>query len=144
MGVLSDFIIADRSEAVAINDAQGSHLKQWPCLESKGINTVKLATLWAILSGTEYDSGFMLDESILDQPTDEGPWVFLVPDQLVSAVFSIGNDRIEFVAREWAKTEEFKLDRWPEPEVIAYLKQFVEFARKARAQNKDLLLWMCL
>ena len=53
------------------NDAQGSHLKQWPCLESKGINTVKLATLWAILSGTEIrlriDASYEL--SLMSPPT---------------------------------------------------------------------------
>ncbi len=144
MGVLSDIIVADRGEAAAINDAEGKHLAKWPCLESKGIDTVKLGTLWAIMSGTEYDANFLGSESMLDEPTDEGPWVFLIPDALVSAVAELDAERIETVAREWANTEEFQLDRWPPDVVVGYFKEFVEFARRARSQKKDLLLWMCL
>jgi hypothetical protein len=44
VGVLSDFIIADRREAATINQAEGRHLEQWTCLESKGIDPVKLGT----------------------------------------------------------------------------------------------------
>jgi hypothetical protein len=144
VGVLSDLVIADRSEATAINEAEGGHLKQWPCLESKGIDNVKLGMLWSILSETEYDSSFMGDDSILDQPSDEGPWVMLVPEEMVSAIANLDDSRVETIGRVWAKIEEFESDGWAEDSVLEYFKEFAQFAKNVQEQKKDLLLWMCL
>src|SRR5580658_1743086 len=102
MGVLSDIIIADRSDAAAINAANGAHLKHWPCLGSKGIDTLKLGTLSQILNDRPVDdvnavATFMMD-GVLDQRSDEGPWVYLVPQQLHSALSSLGEGTRESVA----------------------------------------------
>ena len=144
MGVLSDLIIADRSEAASINAAQGAHLDQWICLESKGIDSIKLSTLWGILSNTEFDPSFMGGGAILDQASDDGPWVMLAPPELVAAVADLDDARVRKVANAWAKTEEFTLDRWPAELVHEYLAAFRQFARQARQESKDVLLWVSL
>lgn len=141
---LSDLIIADRSEAVAINQADGGPLQKWECLESKGIDPVKLGKLWAILSRSEFDPGFMGDDCLLHQDSDDGPWLMLVPSQLIAALAALDSERIESVAGEWAKTEEFQLPGWSEDVVIDYFRDLVVFVQKAQAQGKDLLLWMSL
>lgn len=148
MGVLSDIIIADRNEASAINAAGGTHLKQWPCLESKGIDTVKLGTLYQIVHDRSLDdmnffAKFMQD-AVLDQPSDDGPWVFLIPPELMSAVAEFDEARTEAVATKWAATDEFKLDRWQFEDVEEYLQSLVSHARKARDAGKSLLLWTSL
>jgi hypothetical protein len=145
VGVLSDFIIADRTEAAAINQAKGGHLEQWTCLESKGIDSVKLGTLWAILSRTEYDPAFMdMDVCVLDQPSDEGPWLMLVPSKLVSAVAALDGYLAKSVAREWGKSEEFQMGGWSEDAVVEWFQDFIAFAQTAQTAGKDLLLWMSL
>ena len=77
MGVLSDIIIADRGEAAAINAAGGAHLKQWPCLKSKGIDQIKLFTLSRILHGRSVDdidaSVAFMQGATLDEKSQEGP-----------------------------------------------------------------------
>ncbi|HEY8748289.1 MAG TPA: hypothetical protein VIM11_09965 [Tepidisphaeraceae bacterium] len=148
MGVLSDIIIADRNEASTINAAAGSHVKCWPCLESKGIDTIKLGTLSQILNNRSVDdvntvATFMTD-AILDTKSDEGPWVYLVPEQLQKALASLDGEAQESVAEKWAVTEEFTLDRWPPSDVEEYLQDLVAHARNARQAGKSLLLWMSL
>ena len=148
MGVLSDIIIADRSEAAAINGAGGTHSKQWPCLESKGIDQVKLFTLSQILQGRSVDdvdaSIAFMNDAILDHKSEEGPWVYLVPAELQSTIASLNDDALVSVAEKWAATEEFALDRWQSADVEEYLQDLVAHARKAREAGKSLLLWMSL
>lgn len=148
MGVLSDIVIAHRNEAAAINAAGGAHLKSWHCLESKGIDTIKLGTLSQILNNRSVDdvnsvATFMMDQ-ILDQKSDEGSWVYLIPEQLQSALLSLDEDAQESVAEKWAATEEFALDQLQTADVEEYLGNLVAHARKARDAGKSLLLWMSL
>ncbi len=148
MDVLSDIIIADRTEAAAINAAGSAHLKQWPCLESKGIDTIKLGTLSQILNNRSVDdvnavATFMAD-AVVDQKSDDGPWVYFVPEQLQVAIASLDEDAQESVAEKWAATEEFTLDRWQPADVEEYLHDLVAHARKASGAGKSLLLWMSL
>ncbi len=148
MGVLSDIIIAGPDEAAAINAAGGAHLQSWPCLGSKGIDCIKLGTLSQILAGRPLDDidaivNFMINDA-LDQTSDNGPWVFLMPEQLERAIAAIGEDIEEDIASKWAATEEFVLDRWQPADVEEYLHDLIVHARKASAAGKSLLLWMSL
>ena len=146
MGALSDIIIADQREAVAISAARGAQLNQWPRLESKGIDPIKLFTLSQILHGRSVDdvdacAGFMND-AVLGQSSDEGPWVYLIPPGLQAAIASLDDQARESVAEKWAATEEFVLDRWHAADVEEYLNDLIAHARKATEAGKSLLLWM--
>ncbi|HEY1921384.1 MAG TPA: hypothetical protein VGG44_01355 [Tepidisphaeraceae bacterium] len=148
MGILTDIVIANPDEAAAINAARGQHLKRWVCLESKGVDTIKLGTLSQILAGRSIDdidmvASFMTN-GILDQASDEGPWVFLVPGELQLALAVLDQEMEKRVAEKWAATEEFRLDRWGATDVQQYLHNLVAHARKAKDANKQLLLWMSL
>jgi hypothetical protein len=148
MGVLSDIIIAEPDEAAAINAARGTHLNRWPCLESKGIDTIKLGTLSQIMAGRPVEdidaiSTFMTDD-MLDQGSDEGPWIFLVPEQLKLSLAAINKDAEEEIARKWACTEEFALGGWDVTDVEEYLHDLIAHAGRAREAGKSLLLWMSL
>jgi hypothetical protein len=148
MGILSDIIIAEPAEAAAINAAGGAHLQHWPCLASKGIDCIKLWTLSQILAGRPLDdidavARFMIN-SVLDRTSDDGPWVFLIPEQLQRAIAATSEDGEEDIAAKWAATEEFILDRWQPADVEEYLHDLIAHTRKACAAGKSLLLWMSL
>ena len=148
MSILSDIIVADRNEAASINAALGAHSKGWSCLASNGIDTIKLGTLSQILGGRPVDdvdavSTFMVDD-VLDQASEDGPWVFLIPAELQTALAILGEDKADSVAEKWASTEEFVLDRWQKEDVGEYLRDLVAHARKARDAGKSLLLWVSL
>jgi hypothetical protein len=147
MGVLSDIIIADPSEASAINGAGGSHLRIWPCLDSKGIDTIKLGTLWQIVNKKSPDDmavATFMNDSILDEKSNQGPWVYLVPESLQTAIAALDEEAQESIAVKWAATEEFTSDRWEPDDVEEYLQDLVAHARKSREAGKSLLLWMSL
>jgi hypothetical protein len=83
-------------------------------------------------------------DTVLDQPTPSGPWVFLVPEPLTAALAALGDAAQAPVAERWAATEEFVLDRWQVDDVRDYLRELVARARAARESGKSLLLWMSL
>ena len=148
MGVLSDLIIADRDEATAINAAGGGHLKRWDCLESKGIDTIKLWTLQQILAGQPLDdvnaAATFMTNDVVAQGSEDGPWVFMVPAGLQSAIAALSPEARESVAEAWAATEEFAMARWMAPDVEEYLQELVALAQRAQAAKKSILLWMSL
>jgi hypothetical protein len=145
---LTDIIIARPEEAAAINDPEADHLEQWDCLESKRIDTIKLDTLAEIVAcltaGDGEAAATFKTGDVLHQRSDEGPWIYLVPDLLTSALAALDADAEESVAAKWAETEEFQLDRWQAVDVEDYLHDLIVYARKAREAGKSLLLWMSL
>jgi hypothetical protein len=148
MGVLSDFIIADADEAAAINAAGGAHLKRWDCLESKGIDAIKLWTLQQILAGQPLDdvnaaATFMANDMIAEA-SDDGPWVFKVPADLQGSIAALTPSALGRVAATWAATEEFTIVGRTAPVVEEYLHDLVSLAQRARAAKKSILLWMSL
>ena len=148
MGVLSDIIIAGRDEAADINAARRAHMNRWPCLDSKGIDTIKLGTLSQIIADGPLDdidaiSTFMTTDE-LDAASDEGPWIFLVPEQLKFSLAAMVRDVEMDVAQKWAATEEFALGGWDLADVSEYLHGLIAHARRACFADKSLLLWMSL
>ena len=148
MGVLSDIIIANADEAEAINAAVGAHGKQWDSLPSTGIDAIKLWNLKQILAGQSLDdvqaAASYMTKDVLAQQSEDGPWIFKIPDELKAAVAALQPDAEKKVAAAWAITEEFVLDRWKPAVVEQYLHDLVLHARKAQAASKSLLLWMAL
>lgn len=145
--MLIDLIAASPDEADAILSTPG-HANVWPTLEAKSVDQVKLAALALILKG-QPPVGEPLTAQVqsfenLVTASDDGPWVDVVPDGLVDDLAILSEARIDDVARAWANTEEARLDRWQADEVAPFLKELSAFAASARAQDKKLLLWVCL
>jgi hypothetical protein len=144
MGVLTDFVVTDRQDAQRVCDSD-CPCKDFDGLDAKGIDTVKLGALYAILFGKEFDATFMLDSSLCSG-RDEGPWVFAVPTELVERLARLTAKQLQSVAAMWAATEQFspKYDNWPAEAVRQILEELVGLCRRAVAERKDVLMWMCL
>jgi hypothetical protein len=148
MGVPSDLTVANRDEAADILNARGAHLRKWTCLESKEIDGIKLGTLAAILQGKSVDDNdavvsFMGDGAIVAEAGKGGPWIFEVPEVLVSGIAGLQEDAYYEIATKWAATEELVLDRWS-PDDTEHLVDTVKLAGMATGAGKGLLLWMSL
>src|SRR4051794_27755838 len=114
MGVLSDLVIAGAGDAEKI--AKTSNPSQaFGGIDIKGIDTVKLESLHEIVLGKKVDKS----SPFRQQPVgpDEGPWVFRVPDDFVAALAALDDAGREKAAARWARTDEFKADRWTEASV---------------------------
>lgn len=145
MGVLTDFVVAAPSDAQRVGDSHCPS-REFNGIEAKGIDTVKLSTLYAILTETPVDPSFMGGPSLLYSRSDEGPWVLLVPPDLVQRVAKLRAKEVSATASDWSKTEEFspKYSRWS-PEVIEqWLQELARLCRQAVAEEKGLLMWMSL
>ena len=143
MGVLTDFLVADEIDAAKVGQSF-TPLEEWAGIEGKGIEHVKLGRLWALVSGATYQSSFIREFSQLHEQSEDGPWVFRVPGKLVVAIAGLDDCRGSEISREWAKVEEFALDRWDAASVEKFLSEFRVLAQQACAQNKSLLMWMSL
>lgn len=143
MGVLTDLVLADESEAEAICKSMGP-LQSWPGIDAKGIDHIKLGMLLSILTGEPYRDSFIDECVLLAEEPEDGPWVYRVPEQLVGLLADLDGDRLTQTATAWSKIEEFVLDGWSPPEVGSVLAELHRIAREARAQGKSLLMWVCL
>jgi hypothetical protein len=81
MGVLTDFVVADRNDSQRVCDA-ACPSEEFSGLDAKGIDIVKLGTLYAVMTDTEFGPSFISVDP-LATGGDEGPWVVEVPPDLV-------------------------------------------------------------
>jgi hypothetical protein len=144
MGLLTDLIIASESDAQKICEAQGAHSKSWPTLALKGVDPVKLATLWKIVSPGAEEEALEGDAFMIYSADSEGPWVFRMPDDLIWRLASLSTGQIREAAAIWARSEEILLDQWTEDDCVTVVTEASALAKKAASIQKPVLLWMCL
>src|SRR5205823_2482053 len=109
-------------------------------------HNIHLATLFVVVSGSS------LEDSTVDKiveslerfsQSDNGPWVFRVPDNVrdaYSEIASMDEQRIAAVARQWAATPEW--EGWELDDVEAAARTIGDLADTAKWNNKSLWLWM--
>lgn len=143
MGVLTDIVMAGPRDAQRVLDSDNPS-REFNGIDAKGIDPVKLGTLYAVLTGTEYDPGFIGEP--VAAGGDEGPWVMEVPGDLVKRLAELDKGRLAAVGAEWAKTEEFqpKFDNWTKQEVTDVLVEIARLCADATAAKKCVFMWMCL
>jgi hypothetical protein len=142
VGALTDFVVADRGDARRICDSHNPS-QEFGGLDAKGIDTVKLGELHALLRGGEFDPA--IHETICDGGA-EGPWVFEVPPDLVQRLAGLTPAELEEVGRKWATAEVFspRYDNWPAERVQQQLGDLAALCRQAAGEGKSVLMWMCL
>lgn len=143
MGVLTDFVVADRGDARRVCDSRNPS-RDFGGLDGKGIDTVKLGTLHALLTGGAFDPAFISDT--LCSGGEEGPWVFEVPHDLVQRLAGLTPPELGEAGRRWAATDEFspRYDNWPAERVHQQLGELATICRRAVGEGKPVLMWMSL
>src|SRR5262245_34533187 len=100
MGVLSELIIADRSEAQAVAAAE-SPTQTWQGFGWKVLDPVNCGSLWAILEGVDLDVDGVVDRAgkfdLLAGSTENSPWVHLVPIELRDLLADLAATEMETV-----------------------------------------------
>ncbi len=144
MGVLTDFVVAGGTEAEKV----GTEREAFQGLDAKGIDQVKMATLYAILNKTQYDPSFPMlrEESFVYIASEDGPWVQVVPDEMVQQLAAQSDADLVTVSEAWYNTEEFlpKYSHWTKADVLELLRQLREISSRTAAENKVLCMWRCL
>jgi hypothetical protein len=143
VGVVSEIVMADDADAEAVaEDAAPS--RRWPGLDAGGLDQVKLAILWAILSGGELRDALVEAFTPLAEVSADGPWVFRVPSDLVAALAGLEAGRAGTVAAAWSGAEELQLEDRDPDDVRRLLDGLRGVARAAQAARKPLLMRVSL
>lgn len=142
MGVLSDLVIAPANEAEHVAQAAVPS-EVFNGIDIKGVDSVKFATLHSILTGRSFDDLLPIYEPVVTV-SDEGPWVFQIPPDLVALLAALDDAGKTGIAQQWATTEEFVLDCWSADDVASVLNDISSLARKAVESDQALFLWMSM
>jgi hypothetical protein len=148
MGVLSELVAAPKSEARLVAESD-SPSRDWQGIVWKGLDQIKLASLWSILEGEQIEVDSVVASSermeLAANVSENGPWVFAIPEELRNLLADLAgkdDDRMRSVARAWASTDELK--DWDHSDVTGLLQEVIDLADGARLAGNDLLLWICL
>jgi hypothetical protein len=144
MGVLTDFVVADRADAQRVCDSSCPS-RDFDGLDAKGIDTVNLGTLHAILTGGEFDPSFMSGPPCCLRGEDV-PLVCEVPQDLVLRLARLTAVQLQSAGEKWAATEEFspQYGNWPGEAVQQVLRELAALCKRADEEGKAVLMWMCL
>ncbi|MDZ4818840.1 MAG: hypothetical protein SGJ20_07690 [Planctomycetota bacterium] len=107
----------------------------------KGIDHVKLAQLWAILTGgnlLEHISE--LTRPALIEPAQTGETgLHRLPNELVQGLATITNPQTS--GTQWSATEEMQRDGFTPADCEQVLQELVRLAKEAKSQNKGMYFW---
>jgi hypothetical protein len=143
MSNLTDFVIANDNEGSAIGESDHP-AAQWPTLETKGVDTVKLATLVSAITGQSDTAAIRRRCTFAGGDEEIGPWVFKLPPDIVDCIAKLPSENVETVAAKWAATEEMQSDRWSAIDVAALVVQLQQHANKAKTADATMFLWVSL
>jgi hypothetical protein len=140
MSVLTDFVIANENEAQAVAQSLNA-AEQWPTLESRGIEPIKLAKLYCCISGAnnaeEVVDGFSL---LHTEDPKEGPWVMRIPANVLATFADFDDAALPRFSRLWAATEELRAENWTEEDAEQFIEEIQRHALKARGRKSSMLL----
>lgn len=144
MGILTDAFVASASDLDALRPGVGGPAAFFPTLQAKGMDPVKLASLEALLAppAREWDEDGLLAREWEEQ------WVYRLPASLAHALVALPADEIPRMAREWAATEEWRLDGVDLTNDVsveglaALISGLRQLASQALQDRKDLYLWI--
>ncbi len=140
MGLLSDFYIATEADALSY-DTKPTAIPDSDKASHKGITTLELSTLWAIVQKREWNVD-MLDafKLILDKDNGERS-IYHIPVAFISLLMSLDTDTLLRSIVEWAQTEEIECDP---SEMYPVVEDIIRLGRKAQDTGKNLYLWLCV
>lgn len=146
MSVLSDIFVASANDLTAELADQGP-AGRFKTLASNDIDTVKLATLHAILVGddlSDIDAVLKRGSRAIEVGSRESSWLFEVLPDLTSRIEALEPSQLKVVKAAWLETEEWQNDAWPTEEFDKWFDEFRQFTRESRQTGKMLMLWMSL
>lgn len=146
MGVLTDFVVAGYDDAERIGESDVPS-REFNGIDAKGMDQVRMATLHSILSGTEYDPGFLVDDEYFQYTgSSDGPWVQRLPEEFTRSLAELTPERLSAVATEWSQTEEFEPEYsvWSFEDITAFLGALHAMAKNAVVSNQAIFMWTSL
>jgi hypothetical protein len=110
VGIFAGLFVAPPQAFEQWDIGEGLTPADWPAIEFKRLDPVKMGTLESILTGVPYDDVDQ-DElhALVRHGGDEGPWIVRLRQPLIDALATLEDSRIREFGAAWADTDEFKL-----------------------------------
>ena len=140
MAILTQFLAAEDDEIEAIAESENP-LEEWSGVQMRDVDTAKIATLHALLTGDLFDDAVAYYEPVFVSG-NEGVVMLRLADELTGHLAALGEEVLFDVATELAATEEFEYTGWDEEAITAMLADLADLARLAEAQGQALLVWL--
>ncbi len=151
VGIFAGLFVASPQAVDAWDIETGLTPGEWPAMEFKHLETVKMGTLEAILTGVAYDD---IDQDSLHNMVreggEEGPWISRLRQPLVDALVALEPPRVGDVAAAWADTDEFKVRPSDKPsradieDLATLIPEMAALARMSKERGEPLFLMMGL
>jgi hypothetical protein len=107
----------------------------------RDIDTAKIATLHALLTGDLFDDAVAHYEPIYVSDA-EGAVMLRLADTLTEHLAALTEEVLDDVVAELAATEEFEIAGWEDEAITTMLTDLADLARLAESQGQALLVWM--
>ena len=143
MGVLSDFVIADTGQGPEIGNSEFPP-HTWPTLEAKGMDPIKLATLYCSIVGKAYHNDIQASFELVGGKKNEGPWVFEFPREILHAIAGVSEVHVQDIAAKWVDTGDLQMDGWAIEDAVNCIRVLSAHANKAVQSAKSMYLWISL
>ncbi|MDR1936105.1 MAG: hypothetical protein LBS49_11115, partial [Candidatus Accumulibacter sp.] len=115
-------------------------LDLWSGVESPGLDTVKLATLHALLTGDSLQAALDRYEPALVSSANEEILVLRVADEMLEQLALLDEETMETVAGELAATGVYEEEDADPDELLYFLTALAELAQLADSQGQGLLV----
>jgi hypothetical protein len=140
MAILTQFIAAEDDDIEAIGESPNP-VDEWSGVQMRDIDTAKIATLHALLTGDLFDDAVAHYEPIYVSDA-EGVLVLRLADELAERLAALDDEVLDDVAAELAASEEFEYAGWEGEAIGVMLADLADLARLAESQGQALLVWM--
>ncbi len=141
MGVETDLVLADRSQARAVL-ASHDPAKEFGGVYAKGTDPISLGALLTALTGEDYDDAIIdeFPEIISDESGEKT--VCGVPARFRQALSALSEEEIPDIVERWMETEEFFLTGWDDSIAEAFLRDMMTLLSSEGADRKE--LWIAI
>lgn len=136
----TDYFIANRHEA----DLIAREFDRRADFSTGNADNSVLAGLTAAMGFAEIAQQVAGEDYIVAMGSDEGPWVFDLPDELVGGLAELQNEDAADLAARWAASEELSYHGVDGADMLPALNTLQSLAKKARDSQQRLLLRMAM
>jgi hypothetical protein len=102
---------------------------------------VMMRRLHSLLTGTPYEE--LPSADLVATADEQGPWIFRLSEELRDALADAEAGRLHEAAQQWVRTEEFR-GQATAAEVLPFLDEVTNLARRARQAGEGLYCWISL
>lgn len=138
--ILVNIVIADEDDIEAIGDSL-SPVEEWSGIQSRDLDTAKIATLHCLLTGDTFEDALSRYEPVY-VVSEESAIVLRIPDEVVEKMASLDEEALAEVAVELTATEEFESTGWDDEEIYGLVEELADLSVQADANGEAMFVWM--